>query len=308
MTNQELMERLDAALKAITVTGLGDSRLEPEQAERFVRVVEERTVLLGQARRLTMRNDRRNIDRTEFSGRILEAPQDEGDEFTGEATPSFTTNQLVAEKVRGRAILSDEALEENIERDDFENTLIDMIAAGAGVDLEELLIAGDEGSGDTFLALTDGWLVKAGNSVTGSGTAPDFAEDDIEDMFESMLLAVPEKYLQDRSRWRFYVTFAQENDYRNVLRARGTALGDTAQTGNQPLFYKGIRLEVVPKMPAGEALLTSIDNAVYGIRREIEIEPERKASHDRWDFHVRAKADAHYEDENGAVAADGYTG
>lgn len=304
---KSIHEMLAAAFKAITVPDLGDARLVPEQAERFVRVVQNRTVVLPEARRLSLRADRRNIDRTGFSGRVLEAPQAEGTVFTGEAVPDFFTNELVAQKVRGRAVISDESLEENIERQNFENTLVDMIGENAGIDLEELLLAGDTGSGDTFLALTDGWLVKAAQQLDGGGTAPDFDAADVESMFEALLLSVDEKYIRDRSRWRFYVTFSAENAYRDVLRARETALGDSAQVGSSPVAYKGIPVRVVPNMPSGEALFTNIDNTVYGIRRDIEIEPERRADADRWDFHVRAKADAHYEDENAAAHAFGST-
>ena len=126
-----IQKMLAAAYKAITVPDVGDSRLVPEQAARFLRIVERQSVLLGQARRLNMRADRRNIDRTGFSDRILTAPQNEGTQYTNREQPDFFTNELVAAKARGAAAISDEALEENIERDGFENTLVDMIASQA---------------------------------------------------------------------------------------------------------------------------------------------------------------------------------
>lgn len=307
MANKSIAKMLAAAFKSITIPDLGSSVLVPEQADRFLRIVEERTVMLGAVRRVNMMAGTRNIDRTGFSSRILRAAQAEGTEFTFRDEPDFFTNQLIAVKGRGASFISDEALEENIERDNFENTLVDMIASQAGQDLEELFLAGDTASADTFLALTDGWLKVAANSVTGVANA-DFTATDVEDMFEAMILAVDPKYLSSRGRWRFYVTFDMENDYRDVLRARGTALGDQAQTSAMPLNYKGFLVEEEPKMPAGRALFTNVDNTVYGIRRDIEIEPERKPGFDRWDFHVRVRGDAHYEDENAAVSATGYTG
>lgn len=304
---KSIHQMLAAAYKAITVDDLGDSRLKPEQAERFIRIVEKESVLLGSARRLTMNADRRNIDRTGFSDRILKAPQSEGEQFTDYEKPDFFTNELIAVKARGAAWVSDEALEENIERDNFENTLVDMIASQAAIDLEELLLDGDTGASDTFLALTDGWLVTAEQQLDGSGDT-DFVASDVEDMFDAMLEAVDEKYLRNLDDWRFDVTYSIEKAYREVLRQRETALGDSAQTGSQQLAYEGVRLRRVPVMPSGTARLSNRNNDVYGIRRDIEIEPERKADHDRWDFHVRVKADAHYEDENAAVTAVGFSG
>lgn len=304
-------ELLNKAFKAITVADLGSSRLVPEQAERFVRIIERESVLLGETRRLTMRNDRRNIDRTGFSEPILRAAQAEATEFTPRVEPSFFTNELVAVKGRGAAAISDETLEENIERGNFETTLVDLIAARAAIDLEEAFMIGDSaGVGDALVDVIDGWLKKAANTVTGSATPGpgQFNQTDIEDMFDKMLLAVDDRYLRNLDEWRYYVTWAMANDYRDTLRARATALGDEAQTQANPLRFKGIRVLVVPVQAAGRALLTNRHNTVYGIRREIEIEPERKAGFDRWDFHVRVKGDCHYEDENAAVDATGYVG
>lgn len=308
ISNQELLERLDSAFKAITTTDLGGATLVPEQRDRFLRIVQERTVLLGEARRVVMQSKTKNIDRTGFSGRILEAPQAEATEFTGGADPGFEQQKLVATKARGKASLSDETLMENIERDDFEDTLVDLIAEQAAIDLEELYLQGDETSGDTFLALIDGWNVTAANAITGSGTAPDFDATDVEAMFEAQLAAIPKKYLRDVSQWRFYVTWEVENAYRDVLRARGTALGDEAQTGSGALTYKGIPVVVVPMQATGASLLTHPDNTVYGVFKDVEIEPERVASADRNDYHVRVYTDANFEDPNGAVFADGWTG
>jgi len=299
--DRNLDQMIQKAMKALTVPDLGSSRLEPAQAAEFVRIVEKESVLLGAARRLDLQRDRRNIDRTGFAGRLLQEPADEGEDFTDRKDPSFYTNELVAQKARGAVRISDEALAENIEQEAFEDTLLDMIAERASIDLEELLLAGGTDSDDAFLELVDGWLVEAGNSLD----AEDFDESDIEDVFDTMLLAVDDKYLRDLTDWRFWCTWAHANAYRDTLRARETALGDTAQTGAEPLFFKGIRVQPVPVMPEGRALFGHVDNTVYGIRTDVEIEPERRASYDAWDFHVRVRADAHYEDENAAVAADG---
>lgn len=298
-----LAQAISGAMKSITTGALGDAVLSPEKRDRFVQSLERRAPMLAATRRIVMTSFETDIDRITI-GQVLEPPQAEGEEFEGETTPDTLTNRLHAVKARGRVKLSDEALADNIERENFEDTLVDVIAARAGVDLERLFVQGDTSSGDSFLQLLDGWRVKAGGEVDDE----DFDATDVEDLFETMLLAVDDRFLEDRDGLRFWVPFHIENDYRNVLRDRGTDLGDMATTQFGSLAYKGVRVAVTPAMPSGGALLAHNDNLAYGIWKDIEVEVERKASHDRHDFHVRVRADANYEDEDGAVIASGYTG
>lgn len=303
LTTKELIAKIDAAMKAITTSDLGSSILRPEKADRFIRTVSEATPVLQAARRLTMNAPTRDIDRVAFTSRIL-GPATEDSELTNETKPTFATNQLVAIEVGGVVGLTDNTLEDNIERQNFENTLLDMIAERAGVDLEELFFKGDKSSSDSYLRLTDGWLKLAGNQLSSS----DFDTANVESMFDAMLEAVPKKYFRDPGQWRFYVPWNIADDYRDKLRARNTSLGDEAQTSARPLAYKGVPIEVVPNVPAGNALLVAPMNLVYGIYREIRIEPDRMPKARKTDFVVTLRADCHYEDENAAVRAQGYTG
>jgi hypothetical protein len=306
-----LLGRVATAFKAITTVGLDESVLVPEKRDRFVLAMQTRAPMLSAVRRILMASFESHIDRLTYT-QILDVPAAEGEEFTDDVDPATVTNKLIAVKARGRTNISDEAMRDNIEKADFENTLVDAIAAQAGVDLERLFVRGDVAGVGTFLGLTDGWLVKAGNVVTGAAApgAGQFDQTDPEDMFEQMALALDERFVDvaDRSQLTIWTTFTVENDYRDILRERGTDLGDLAQTQNRPLAYKGFPIRTTPAMPAGKALLSHLDNLVYGIWQEIGVEPERKASHDRTDFHVRVRADANYEDEDGAVAASGYVG
>lgn len=300
-------QMLESAFKAFTTGSLGDSLLVPDQRDRFLQALETRAPLLRTTRRITMRSHTTRIDRWTL-GQVLEAPAAEGENFTGETTPTTDTNTLAVTKVRGRVPASDEALADSLARGDAAKQLIDLIGARAGVDLELLLVQGDTTSGDPYLALLDGWLVKAAQQLTGSGTAPDFDATDVEEMFDAMLMAIEPRFLTDRARMRFFVPWNVDNDYRDKLRARGTELADRAQVGDGPLSYKGITLVETPAQPADTVLFSHTDNIVYGIWQDLEIEDERVAAADRHDFHVRARADADYEDENGAVVATGYTG
>lgn len=383
---ENILTRLDAAFKSITAGSLGNTKMSAEKSDRFVRAVENSTPMLREARRIDMATDTRDIDKTGFGGRIMQA----GVENTapGATTdPTFTNNKLVAVEAIAVVGVTDSALEDNIEGDGFENTLIDMMGERAGVDLEELYVKGDKTSGDTYLALTDGWVKKAANAVSGACTdtggggnstltaaagagtvvlpvvtmanfgvndwvrigagwtqeygrisavdvpglkitltspvffnhaigeavveitaAPGFNRFSTEDMFEAMLNALPKKYLRDRGQWRLYVHWDIENAYRDQVRARGTALGDTAQTTAQPLTYKGIPVVPVANLASGSGVLAHPDNLVYGIHRDVKIERERLPKLRRTDFVLTVRVDCNYEDTQAAVVASGWVG
>lgn len=305
---EALSNRIDAAMKAMTKSDFGSSLLNAEQTDRFVRTVEIATPILQEARRIPMNeSDKRDINRVAFQNRVFHDPNESQSAKTEEA--STFTNQLNAVETMGIVGIEDDALEDNIEEDDFEDTLMDLIGEQAGVDFEELYLQGDTaGTGDPYLQLTDGWLKLAANQVTSSN----YDETDPEAALQAAYDAVPYKYTSSRNSnrgdWRFYCDPLIEDNYRDVLRARGTGLGDEAQTSNNALRYKGYPVVDVGNMPSGELLFTNPDNLAYGVRRQVRIEEDRMPKERQTDFVITARVDAHYEDENGASRVQGYTG
>jgi HK97 family phage major capsid protein len=304
-SQKDLLEQINSAMKAMTVSDFGTSILTPEASERFIRVLADSTPLLQDARLIVMNSHTRNIDRLEYEAGFLRAAADAADE----SKPARKQNQLIAAKVRGIVGIEDDALEDNIERDAFEQTLLEMIANRAGFDLENLYLNGDT-SGATgtvaqrYMAVLDGWMTLAGNSVDET----DFDATKVEEALEAALQAVPKKHIRNRTNWRFGVHWDIENAYRDVLRERGTGLGDSAQTGDGELRYKGIPVKVVPNMAEGAGLLYRLGNPVYGVYRDVRIEPDRIPTSETTNFVVSARVDAHYENEDAAVAITGWTG
>lgn len=334
----ELLADLDAAFKAVTdIDEFGNSVLQTEKFDQFVRRMEDRAVVLPEARFLGMDSNKTDIDRTGFIGRILHSGSDgSGDSQTlaegSFASPTQATNTLDAQELQAITSIRDRALRRNIERGGFEDTLVDLFGEAAGRDFEEYALLADKRwthGEDDVLSKTDGWLVRAGNRVFGAGGAQDFDVADtstingrvvptgIEDMFEAMLSALPKRFLQNVTEWRYYVPFEILNGYRNVLRNRGTDLGDASQTTGLPVnsvMYKGIPVTFAPlleraanptddRVSGRMALLTHPDNMAWGVFHEVTIEREREAKARRTDFVLTFEGDSDYEDEDGAVAA-----
>ncbi len=319
--SEEILEKLDSAFKGITVTDLGTSVLADEKFDRFVRAMQARTNILAEARFIEMGSQVVDIDRVGFVGRVLTSGVKADGTESGSETevkPTFNTNKLVAKEMRGKTGIKDRALRRNIERGNFENTLVDMFGEAVGRDMEEWGLFGDTTSSDALLALTDGWLKKAGNKLYGVESAGgaadrDFDPTSIEDMFQKMLQALPKEYLVNRAEWRFYVPFEVEDGYRNILKQRGTALGDATLTGNAQLMYKGIPIVYTPMLERATAvggggtgkvaILSHPDNMAWGVFYEVTLEKERVASDRATNFYVTVEGDVNYEDENGVVVA-----
>ena len=357
--NDEILNKLTSAMKNIT-EDYSPTKLNAEQQDNFIQVVQESTPLLEEARMMTMTTPERDIDRTGFGGRILQAPADNPEDNVASG-PDFYTNTLEATKVKAIVPLKDDTLEDNLEREGFEDTLVEMIADRAGLDMEELFLLGREGLEDLeewssskeyevgdmiqdddgedvyeciedhtsdsdnkpgdgddwsdywflkvrdedkkFFSLLDGWMTNADHVIT----ADDIGDThDPEKIMDLLFQALPRKYIRQRGDWRYWASYDIEDDYRNKLRDRSTALGDTAQTEGGDLVYKGIPVATVGNMNTGEIMLGHPDNTVYGIRRDIRIESEREAKHERTDFIVTLRVDAHFEDEKAVAASSHY--
>lgn len=323
LTNQELLAAINSAVKAITVADLQDSILTPQQFDRFVRTMQHKTTILPEARYMDMDSHKVNIDRIAFPGRVLRSGKDDAGDHKvleeGEfAKPVTATNQLVAQELQAVIGIYDGTMRRNIERGNFENTLVELLGEAAGRDMEEWAILAREDYDkniDLLLSLTDGWVELSANKVYG-GTGGDFDPSHAswpENLFQALLLALPKQYLGNRGDWRIYVSFEIEDAYRDTLKKRGTALGDEAQTKGIDLWYKGIPIRYAPMLERSAdiasggvgrlAMLQLPDNMAWGIFHQVQLEPEREAKKRRTDFVLTFEGDADYEDENASVVA-----
>lgn len=316
-SNDEMLNELDTAFKNITgITQLGESVLAPEQFDRFIEAMMARTNILPNARFIDMTAHQVNIDRIGFTGRVLTGglDKDSDDQSTSEDWVNATTatNKLQAVELRGKVALEDRALRRNIERGNFQQHLVDLFGQAAGRDFEEWAVLADTEYGTTdILKLGNGWAKKAGNKIYGQDDV--FNPSDAEEVLEALLDALPKQYLVNRSEWQFQVPYEVENGYRDILKARGTALGDSALTSGGQLMYKGIPVVYCPMLERSKptddngagriAMLQHPDNMVWGVFHEVTIEPKRDAGNRRTEFYLTIECDAHYEDENAAVVA-----
>ncbi|WP_042708155.1 phage major capsid protein [Methanobrevibacter wolinii] len=320
--NQLVNENEKAAFKSMyTDMVTGKAILNPEQLGQFLRYATLPQTILNDAKFELMNRPKKELNRTGINGRVLtngynSAGVTDGSNITA-ADVDFGANELDVKKLKAMCEITDDEKEDNIEQAQFEQTLLAMMGERIGEDLEYWALFGDTTkTSDGLLATNDGWLKLAGQQLKSKGVDSaagnfDLEKGTVEDMFDSMIKAMPSRF-RDRNNLKFYVPFEVEDAYRNLLKSRGTALGDSTQTGFSGLAYKGIPIQQCVTLDAEDARTVTGDvkctlqdprNMNYGVYKQITVEPEREAAKENTKYWFRMRADVQYNFTEAAVVA-----
>jgi hypothetical protein len=278
-SNRSLVEKADLAIADLTT---GGGILLPEQAKTFMRLLIKPSVLMKLATVTPMPTPKYQVSKIKFGSRILRP----GKEATAlapadRAKPDLSYLELDAQLFKAEVFLSDEVLEDNIERGEFRQTVLEMIADAAGRDMEEVIINGDTTSADPFLATLDGILKQSKSHVVDAAAASLN-----KNFFRDLLRSLPSEYLRDKKAMTFLASVDGELEYRNSLAERATVGGDKFLETDAPILYLGVPITPVPLFPDNlgatgnqtVALLTNPKNIHVGIWRQIRLETFRDVS------------------------------
>lgn len=280
MDNKELIQKADLALSDLATAG----RLNEEQTDRFIRKLMDTPTILNACRTVTMKSPTRQINKIGFGSRMLRPAQastalSQADRYK----PTLEQIKLETDEVIAEINLPYDVLEDNIEASNntgsplqagpggIHQTIVDMMAERAALDLEELGLKGDTTSGDPFLALTDGWLKRGSitNLVNAGGLQIS------KDVLKAGVKAMPDKYLRNRAAMRQFISVDNETELRDLYASRQTALGDASLQGTTPLYMHGSQIMGAPMMPTTDGLFTDPLNLLFGIWRNIQIEYDK---------------------------------
>lgn len=318
--NQKLAEAIktNGIIKFVdTVSAsLNTSELQVEKEAQFVQEMQAATVMLDGSRYIRMNSDKKDIDRINFE---LDLEDGSRNSSTAVITltdqdPTFTLNELDAQKLMAKTRLTYEALEDNIEQGTLESTVTSLFAKAAGRSFERICIFGDQSlvagvnvpSGYTKI---DGWAHEAdSDQILTSG---DFKATDVETVFETMYDKLDPQYLSNAV---FYVPYSRETEYRRALKGRDTAMGDEAVAGANTLYFEGVPIKPVASLdyPINSATFASNiskevlflgppQNFVHGLKREITIESDKDVENQVYKFVLSLRGDCEYENEEKVV-------
>ena len=304
MSNRTILEKADLALADLTA---GGGILKPAQAQKFMRLLIKESVLMKLATVVPMASPKQQISKIKFGSRILRPGAEATALGAGDRVkPDLSQVELDAKLFKAEVRLSDETLEDSIERGQLRQTIMEMMAEAIARDIEEVVVNGDTASADAFLAVMDGILVQAASNVVdaaGAGITKDLLRD--------MLKTLPSEYLRDKKAMRFLTSVDADLDYRNALAERATAVGDKFLEGDTPVLYSGVPVQPVPLFPEDLGvgndqtviLLCNPKNIHVGIWRQIRIESAREISEGVLKIVATLRFDVKYAEEPGTAKA-----
>lgn len=278
-TNQELIQKADMALSDLATAG----RLNPEQTDRFIRTLIDQPTLLTVCRTVAMKGPQMKINKLGFGSRILrsaaaDAPVGTALSAGNRSKPDLGQVQLNTDEVIAQVNIPYDVIEDNIEGGNvntplqtgaggIHQTIVDLIAERAALDLEELALRGDKSNAsDTYLAMSNGFLKLANANVVNVGGVFDKAA------AKAALKTMPTRYLRNRSALQHFVSIDNETEVRDQYGARQTALGDQQLQGILPVYMYASKVAPVALMPGDQGLFCDPMNLIFGVQRNIQIE------------------------------------
>jgi len=292
--------------------GAGQAPISIEQVTQFIELMAASQVFLGDVRTVTSASAKWQESIINFASRIAR-PGVEATRLgtTDRVKPSTGIVEISTALIRGEIPVSDEVFEDNVAGQNLTQSLERTIADRFGFDIEDLMVNGDKASGDTYLALLDGWVKQvktSGNAVDATTYAQDYQE-----IFRVVLANMPKRFLRNLvQNGRYYVPVTLEQKYRDILASRGTPLGDLMLTGTNELRYQGILIKGCPSLDAGivsgspdtsSVLLTNQNNLYAGYHRAMKFETWRDPREGATSFIVTARVDAKVAVPSAAVVA-----
>ena len=305
--------------------------LNEEQFAQFMRAATINQTILNDASFRRMNSMSQVVSSTKVTNRVLQTgyktvnnEQVTQNQLTP-ATLGFGKAELVATKLKALTSILDDDKEDNIEREQFEQTLLTMMGEAVGIDLEAVCVFGDTtytsgGSADPLFSTIDGWLTSAtttlkSDGAKGSGTKDFDLADGITAMFDKMLYSMPAAYRQANlmKDLVFYVPYEVQEAYREFLIDRETGLGDSSLLNATELQYKGIPVKYAPVFDAADgrtvhgnvaSILTVPEFLWYGVYKDLSVEPKRIVENEETEYYYRIRCDASVQWADSVIVAD----
>ena len=293
--------------------------LNDEQFNTFMRAATINQSILQDASFRRMNAMNQVVSSTTVVGRVLQNGYDAlgatEDQLT-EATIGFGKAELNSTKLKALTSILDDDKEDNIEREQFEQTLLSMMGEAVGRDLEAVCVFGDASytsgnpaAADPLFSTFDGWLEQAksyqvkSDGAKGAGTKDFDLDDGIDAMFDAMIgkLPVPYRAAGLMNRLAFYVPWEVYDSYQNLLASRVDALGDANLTGRPSFTYKNIPVKYAPVLDAADgrtvfgnvpSILTIPEFVWYGVYRDLSVEPNRIVAQEKTEYYYRIRCAA----------------
>lgn len=303
MRAMNVREYLIAIHKTSVVTGIG-GQLPPDQARAFIHTTLDQAGFLSRWTRQEVIAATATIDIMSIAARSLRVAT-EDNAFVTTTSPTVARKTLTKTTAKLMVRITDEFLHQNIEEESIDEVLLEKFAIVFANDLNDLSINADGTTGD-FLDINTGLitLMEADASVHDVD-ATAMGEDFLNQIFPSMLAAMPNKYKANKPALALLVSPDNEDNYAEQLISRETAVGDAALLAASAMKYRSIEVIGHPYMPDTSAILTMVNNLVFGygllMTRESQRQPQIGLGATDW--FINAEFDFEYAISDAVVLA-----
>lgn len=300
----------------------GKALLSPAQQTNFLREFQYADPANTLAKMVYMNTPARETSMFTIQGRVSQSGYTSGTHTTNpnlsEADLNFEPQQITTTKIKAKVSLTDDELEENIERQTLQSTVLNEMGYKMGLDQAYWSFFGDttvSASTDKLLCCGDGWIKNAGVTLKSKGVDKTKGAFDIKDgvtvMFDAMKNAMAHD-IRNTQQLALFVPYEVEDAYRNEVIARQTPLGDANLPTWSGFTYKNMPIIYSPALDDTTAqgldntatcVLSSTSNLEWNIFKEITCELSRNADHERNDFIFRYKGIPSVVRKDGVVVA-----
>lgn len=273
--NRTLLQKADLALSDLASGGI----LRPAQADKFIRLAIKQAPFMGSVTVTPMASYQEDRDKLRFASRVLRP----GVEATAlnvaqRSKPDLGRVTLDAKLFKAEVRMSEEVLEDQIERSSFQDTIMQSLSAAIARDMDTVVINGNTGSPDPLLAVLNGVLQQASANIVDA-LSTRLAKSILRDVLKALddeFANLPLKYWTNRQ---------ARVDYRDSLADRMTGLGDAALVRSDSTQYSDIPILMVPEFPPTaetggsltNVLLTAPENILVGVWRKVRFQTQMDA-------------------------------
>ena len=294
MSNQALLQKADLALANLVSDG---GLLNAIQSDRFLDELIDGNPVLKLARTVPMNGPTMEISAIGFGTRVTR-PGAEATALSASdyAVPGIRTISLSSKLYKAQTQMTYEVLEDNIARGTLEQTVISAFVKAVSRDMEELILRGDTGSGDAYLATMNGVPKKITSNIVSAASSGNTLL-----TYNNVLNALPERFKNDMSKYRFIVPPSVEQNYRYAVAQRQTTQGDTYGAALTTASPMGVDMMRATFMPTATGMLIDPFNIIVGIQRAVRIESDRDIEKGLLKWVISFRMDMQLENQLAAV-------
>jgi len=261
--------------------GSGTGLLLPSDAEKFITEdIPESPLYNAMSKEIVSRKSG-ILSLLGVTNRNLRAKHENFNNISGsEIKPVIAERRYNCRDVTLGTEISKDWYRNNIEREDFEDTFLNITAKQIKVDIADLAFNGDDEvevvDGDSrFVSIKDGFIKKFKKElpkpqiVNASSINSGFFSDEV---FYKLYRAIPERY-RNKSALRWICSSTTQVNFTEWMKTRNTAVGDAALIGTQTAFAPlGIPFMEGINFPDNIIILTKPENLRIVSSYDIEYE------------------------------------